>query len=169
MPSVALLRVTNTMRPCPMVFASVSSVRSASAARVATPRKSGQQRRPPLTKGVNTGSSYDPASRRSEGGRHAVDWMATFLWTGWQHSSGLGGRNPWNTQSSGSTSRGAPPQEINIGVRGGRHRCQTLATVPASWEVGIPEWVVSRSGRLRAEGRIGNRLHLALAVRADVG
>src|SRR5712691_1570993 len=94
MPSVALLRVTNTMRPCPMVFASVSSVRSASAARVATPQKSGQQRRPPLTKGVNPGSSYDPASRRSEGGRHAGDWMATFLWTGWQKSSGLGGNIP---------------------------------------------------------------------------
>ena len=24
--------------------------------------------------------------------------MARCVWTGWQHSSGLGGRNPWNTQ-----------------------------------------------------------------------
>jgi hypothetical protein len=32
------------------------------------------------------------------GGRNPLDWVATFPWTGWQHSCGLGGRNPWNTQ-----------------------------------------------------------------------
>jgi hypothetical protein len=94
MPRIALLQGTNAMRRCPMVLASVSSVRSASAARVATPRKSGQQMRPPLTKGVNPGYSYDPASLCSEGASHAVDWMATFPWTGWQKSSGLDGNIP---------------------------------------------------------------------------
>ena len=28
-----------------------------------------------------------------------LDWVATFPWIAWQHSSGLGGRNPWNTQT----------------------------------------------------------------------
>src|SRR6266705_6695081 len=94
MPSVALLRVTNAMRRCPAVLEPVSSVGSAAAAQVATPRKSVQQVRPPLTRGVNPGSSYDPASLRSEGGSHAVEWMATFPWTGWQHSHGLRGNIP---------------------------------------------------------------------------
>src|SRR5437867_6668780 len=94
MPSVALLRVTNAMRRGPAVLEPVSSVGSAAAAQVATPRKRGQQVRLPLTRGVHTGSSYDPASRRSEGGRHAVEWMATFPWNRWQKPSGLGGNIP---------------------------------------------------------------------------
>src|SRR6266702_1547539 len=35
---------------------------------------------------------------RALGGRIPMDWVATFPWTGWQLSCGLGGRIPWNTQ-----------------------------------------------------------------------
>src|SRR6266446_1343369 len=86
MPSVALLRVTNAMRRCPAVLEPVSSVESAAAAQVATPRKNVQQVRPPLARGVNPGSSYDPASLRTEGGSHDVEGVATFPWTGRQKS-----------------------------------------------------------------------------------
>ncbi len=34
---------------------------------------------------------------RGLGGRHPADWVAAFTWTEWQPSDGLGGRNPWNT------------------------------------------------------------------------
>ena len=33
------------------------------------------------------------------GGRHAVEWVAGMAWTGRPGSRGLGGRDPWNTQT----------------------------------------------------------------------
>ena len=35
---------------------------------------------------------YHPASLRSEGGRLRLEWVATFPWSTWQASRGLGGR-----------------------------------------------------------------------------
>ena len=37
---------------------------------------------------------YRPASLRSEGGRLHLEWVATFPWSTWQASRGLGGRFP---------------------------------------------------------------------------
>ena len=82
------------MRGGSAVLAPRSSRVSVSAAQGATPRKSVPQMRRPLTRGVNPGSSYDPASLRSEGGNIPMDWVAEILWTAWQHSHGLRGNIP---------------------------------------------------------------------------
>src|SRR2546430_17355263 len=82
--------------------------------------------------------------------------------------AGARGESPLGRWSAGSSSYGAPPQVIDISVRGGRHRCQAPATAPASWEVGIPKSIVPAIGRAGAGGRVSGRCDDVVAHTAGV-
>src|SRR5215475_3616198 len=100
MPSVALLRRDQRDAAVPGRLEPSASVGSPFATRVATPVTQRAAGVTVLDKRSDPKLIIQPASLRSEGGNIPVDWVAEILWTGWQHSHGLGGRNPWNTQVS---------------------------------------------------------------------